>query len=121
MNTKRLGDKGEAAAAKALKRQGYKILAANVRTGRGEIDLIARHQGQIVFIEVKSRTGHSHGSPQAAVDGRKQARLTRLAEEWLVQNDMWDHPARFDVVAVTVPAEGKPKVEVFANAFDARH
>lgn len=61
--TKRLGKEGEDRAAKFLKKQGYLILERNCRTRNGEIDLIAMHEGMVVFIEVKTRTNDAYGLP----------------------------------------------------------
>ena len=68
----RLGKIGEQAAAKFLKRHGYKILAQNYRCKLGEIDIIAKDGLVLVFIEVKTRSGTRYGSPAAAVNIRKQ-------------------------------------------------
>jgi putative endonuclease len=108
----RVGKWGESAAARYLERQGYNILARNVRTAYGEIDLVARQaQGEFVFVEVKTRTGLGFGYPEEAVDARKMVHLISSAQAYmlgLVQHteqlpqgeDHW----RIDVIAVL----GKP-------------
>lgn len=63
----RLGKSGEEAVAEYLKKNGYKILSKNYRCKLGEIDLIARDGKNLVFIEVKTRSGLRYGSPAAAV------------------------------------------------------
>jgi putative endonuclease len=117
---KTLGQRGEAVAARYLRRRGYKILARSDRTKPGEIDLVMADHGTVVFIEVKTRQSHDAGHPADAVDEPKQRRLTRLAVTFLKRHGLLDYPARFDVVAITWPA-GKwfPKIEHFKNAFDA--
>jgi putative endonuclease len=117
---KPLGQRGEAAAARYLRRRGYKILARGDRHGPGELDLVMLDRKTIVFVEVKTRGSHDGGHPAEAVDDDKQRRLTRAAVTFLKRHRLLDCAARFDVVAVTWP-EGKwfPAIEHIPNAFDA--
>ncbi len=117
---KPLGQRGEAAAARFLRRRGYKILARSDQFGPGELDLVALQRKTIVFVEVKTRQSHEAGHPAEAVDERKQRRLTRLAVSFLKRHRLLEYPARFDVIAVTWPA-GKwfPTIEHVENAFEA--
>ena len=115
-NRRSLGDRGEDLAAAHLKKQGYKILARNYRTPIGEIDLVARHQGALVFIEVKTRRSRRFGSPQEAVHPAKQERLRNLAEYYLQQQGLGEVMVRFDVVGI-LWQEGKPQIEVIEGAF----
>ncbi|MDE2572333.1 MAG: YraN family protein [bacterium] len=95
-----LGGEGERIAAEHLEARGYRIVARNVRLGRGgEIDIIAKDGRTIVFVEVKARASRSFGAPLAAVDARKRRRLRLLAEEWL-QTAAPNAYARFDVITV---------------------
>jgi putative endonuclease len=113
-----LGQRGEAAAARFLKRIGYVIIARGDRGRLGELDLVAVDARTVVFVEVKTRRSHDAGPPAEAVDPRKQQRLTRLALTFLKRHDLLEYPARFDVVAVTWPAlQKKPTIEHFKNAF----
>jgi len=117
---KSLGRRGEDAAARYLRRRGYKILARGDRFGPGELDLVALDGGTIVFVEVKTRRSAEEIHPSEAVDDRKQRRLTRLAVAFLKRHGLLEEPARFDVVAVTWPADKWfPKIEHLQNAFDA--
>ena len=75
---KSLGARGEAAAARLLKRKGYTIVARSDRSRLGEIDLVAVDKRTVVFVEVKTRPSHDTGHPADAVDEDKQRRLTRL-------------------------------------------
>ena len=94
------GDRGEAAAAKYLRKRGYVLLASQWRCRLGELDLVARDKdGTICFVEVKLRGGTDHGLPREFVDGRKRARLRAAAAVWLSLNES-DAPARFDVAEV---------------------
>ena len=116
-----LGQRGEAAAARYLKRRRYKILARGRRLRPGELDLVMLDpDGTIVFVEVKTRSTQDIGHPAEAVDAAKQRRLTRLAVTFLKRYGLLERAARFDVVAITWP-QGKwfAKIEHFKNAFDA--
>ncbi len=100
-NKRTLGTAGESLAAEFLSLNGFEILATNYRIGRmGEIDIIAREKEYICFIEVKTRTDTSYGSPSEAVDRRKQSRIIRLAQVYMSQNKLKKYNARFDVVEV---------------------
>jgi putative endonuclease len=112
----RLGAAGEDLAVKALKRQGYRILERNFSTPLGEVDLIARHQQTLVFVEVKTRGQSRFGAPEEAVTPAKQARLKRLAAYYLKAKGLGEPPVRFDVVAVTMGEEG-PRVQIIPQAF----
>jgi len=113
---RQLGDAGEDLAAAALKKQGYKILERNYTTPLGEIDLIARHRGELVFIEVKTRKSLRFGEPQDAVSAPKQRRLRKLADYYLKRQRLGEVEVRFDVVGINM-ASGDPRVEIFQNAF----
>jgi len=113
---RQLGDAGEDLAAKVLKKQGYKILERNYVTPIGEIDIIARHQGDLVFIEVKTRRSNKFAEPRDAVNPAKQARLQRLADYYLQRKRLGEVEMRFDVVGI-IMNEGKPQVEIIQDAF----
>ena len=107
----RFGRYGEDAAAEFLRRRGFEILARNVRTALGEIDLVALDGEVVVFVEVKARRGPGG---LEAVDARKQRRLSRLALAFLARAGWLGRSARFDVIAVE-PGGACTHV---ANAFD---
>lgn len=113
---RQLGDAGEDLAAAALKKQGYQILERNYVTPLGEIDLIARHGGDLVFIEVKTRRSNKFADPQDAVNPAKQARLQRLADYYLQRKRLGEVEMRFDVVGITWD-DGKPQVNIITDAF----
>ncbi len=114
-----LGRRGEAAAARMLRRQGYVIVAHSERGGSGEIDLVAVDRRTVVFVEVKTRRSHDAGHPAEAVDQAKQRRLTHLALAYLKRHDLLENSARFDVVAVTWPdGKRKPTIQHYKNAFE---
>jgi len=81
--------------------RGFRVLARNVRAGGVELDLIVRRGERLVFVEVKEKTGPSHGDPLEAVDERKRERLRRGAEAWLLANpELAPLRAGFEVAAV---------------------
>ncbi|MGQ9920189.1 MAG: YraN family protein [Desulfobacca sp.] len=111
-----LGSWGESLAAAVLRQNGYRLLARNVRTPVGEIDLIARHGEDLVFIEVKLRRSLHWGSPAEGVTSSKQRRLKRAAQYYLRKQPQAAVQVRFDVVAITLLAE-QPEVEIIQAAF----
>jgi putative endonuclease len=116
-----LGQRGERAAVKFLKRKGYKILATGDRLKhRDELDIVAADGRTVVFVEVKTRTSKLQGHPAEAVDAIKQRKLTKLAVTYLKRHGLLEYSARFDVIAIVWP-EGarKPQIEHIQNAFEA--
>jgi putative endonuclease len=112
-----LGRRGEEAAASYLERRGYEILARGARLLRGEIDIVARRAGTLVFIEVKTRSGTECGRPEESVTPAKQAQLRRLAQAFLVRHRLDDAPCRFDVIAVLFSGDRRPVVNHLVDAF----
>ncbi len=112
-----LGKMGEELAVTQLRTMKYQILERNYRCPLGEMDIIAREKGSLVFVEVKTRATKDFGGPAAAVHERKQRQLSRIALLYLNQKKIRDVPARFDVVAVDLSGP-KARIEVIQNAFD---
>jgi putative endonuclease len=105
------GQQGENVAAGYLEKQGYEIIARNVRTPFGEIDLIAQKNSMtsifdtetektIVFVEVKSRTTRTFGPPEEAITPRKQAHLLASIHYYIQQNPQPNANWRLDIIAV---------------------
>ena len=115
--TRWLGDRGERAAARHLRRQGMRIWVRGYGIAQGEVDLIARDGDTVVFVEVKARQA---GNPVEAVTPAKQRRLTLAALHFLRKHNLLEVRARFDVVAIIWP-EGsrRPSVEHYRDAFPA--
>ena len=111
-----LGEQGEDLACAELQRRGYAILARRYRTRAGEIDIVAQEAGTIVFVEVKARLTREFGGAAAAVTGWKQRRVAQMAGDYLARHRLTDRACRFDVVAIEFE-DGKPRVEVYPNAF----
>ena len=123
MRNKKVGDRGEALAAAYLEAQGYRILERNYRFQRSEVDLVCfepaadyEQGGDLVFVEVKTRTGTGFGRPEEAVTDDKKRHLLRAAEAYLHENRMDGAPCRFDVVSVLLD-EAPPRIEHFKDAF----
>jgi putative endonuclease len=112
-----LGRVGEDLACAELERRGYAILARRHRTRYGEIDIIARHGGTTVFVEVKTRDGAAFGSGAEAIAPWKQRRIGRMAIDYAARQGLLDSPCRVDVVEVTF-TDGEIVTEVYQNAFD---
>lgn len=116
-----LGQRGEAAAARHLKRLGYTIVARSVRSSWGELDLVAVDGRTIVFVEVKTRRCDVRGAPVDAVDRHKQRRITNLALAYLKRHDLLECAARFDIISVVWPRDAKkPAIKHYRNAFEAQ-
>ncbi len=98
--TKQLGRRGEDFAADFLRRNNYLILARNYRFARGEIDIIAKQDDTLVFVEVKTAASTTYGEPQAWVTERKQQQIGMVAERYLQEHEIDDVSCRFDVIAV---------------------
>ena len=113
----RLGKAGEKLALKRLKKLGYKCIEKNYTCALGEIDLIARDGDYLVFIEIKTRKGHSIGYAKEAVDQRKIRQISKTALAYLKENECCDAKSRFDVVAITLN-RGVEEIEVITNAFE---
>ena len=107
----RLGDWGEAFAARFLQLCGYRCLDRRFRRGDGELDLVARRGDVLVFVEVKVRGPRSLATAAAWVDGRKLARMRRTARRWLQEHETGGVATyRFDILAITFEGDGRGAV-----------
>ena len=111
----RLGTTGEELAVNFLKKRGYTILERNYRNAFGEIDIVARHRGTLVFVEVKTRMTDDYGKPFEAVDSRKQKKMKTTALMYL-KRFRKEVPARFDVVSILLNEES-PGIDLIQDAF----
>src|SRR3989441_6406438 len=111
-----LGEEGERAAARFLEARGYRILERNYRTRRGEIDLIAEDGRMLVFVEVKVRLDDRFGGPAAAITRAKQARIARLAQQYLVWRRGCGRPGRVDGGLISGGGPRIQKKKVVARA-----
>ena len=112
------GREAEALAERFLAGLGYRTLARNHATRRGEVDLICLDGGVICFVEVRSRASATHGSPLETVGTAKARRVVAAATDWAMRNGALERPLRFDVVGVLLDGEA-PRFELVRGAFDA--
>ncbi len=111
MDRRVLGLAGEHLAERELIRRGYEVVARNVRTRFGEIDLICRDGQGFLFVEVKTRRAGSFVAAAEAIDRRKAARLAVLAQSWLASCGQRAARWRIVLAALTVSANGT-RVEI---------
>lgn len=117
--TNDIGDRGEDLAAAHLEADGYRVLDRNYRFMRNEVDLVCldpEQGGEIVFVEVKTRTGRGFGAPEASVTEEKQQALIEVARAYLHERQLEGAPARFDVLTVMLTDED-PTIDHYENAF----
>lgn len=124
MTTKQIGDQGERLAATFLEEKGYRILERNYRFEHAEVDLVCflpaevyEQGGELVFVEVKTRSGLGYGRPEEAVTEAKQRNLIHAAHAYLHENRMDGMPCRFDVVSVLLRGTQPPEITHLENAF----
>ncbi len=111
------GARGEDLARDYLVRAGYRILARNVRTRGGEIDLVAEDRGTLVFVEVKTRTGDRFGDGLEALTPAKRRRLLRTAQLYLLETGSGDRAIRFDTLGVLLAPDTQPIFRLVRHAF----
>ncbi|QOS78323.1 YraN family protein [Paenibacillus sp. JNUCC31] len=113
------GRLGEEASCHWLREHGYQIIRQNWRCRSGEIDIVASHEGMIIFIEVRSRSGTGkYGTPQESVDIRKMQQVRATASVYLQMTGETNHQIRFDVIAVMLDKAGETvSVDHIINAF----
>ena len=97
---KLLGRAGEKRAVEFLKQKGLEVVETNFKTHIGEIDVIAKDNGVIVFVEVKTRSTDAFGQPSEAVNRKKQEKYFLVATEYLRKTHLLDAPSRFDVIEI---------------------
>lgn len=112
-----LGILGEELAFHYLRRRGYKVLLRNYESPLGEIDLIAKEKGALVFVEVKTRSSDAMGAPSESVTAFKRHQIVKTAQYYMKRYGIHEVPCRFDVVSVMIPKEGEPSLELIADAF----
>jgi putative endonuclease len=116
---KRLGDWGEIEARRYLETKAYVFMERNFRVPEGEIDLVMQDGDIVVFIEVKTRTSDSFGTPEESVSGAKRKRLLRAAWAFLQERERIDASWRIDVVAIEAsPNWTIQRLDHYRSAFD---
>jgi putative endonuclease len=99
LKSRTIGLYGEDKASEFLLKKGYKILKRNFRHGRREIDIIAKSEERLVFVEVKLRKDHTYGNPENFLTEDQKNRIKEAAEEFIVRTN-WMHDIRFDIIAI---------------------
>jgi putative endonuclease len=113
-----IGEYGERIAVDFLRANGHRILKRNFKgPRRGEVDIIARHERLLLFVEVKTRRSDTKIRPLDAVDKTKQQLIERGANAWLKLLKTRNLPWRFDVIEILLEEGEKPKVNHVKNAF----
>lgn len=113
-----LGRRGEQLAAAFLEGEGLKIIDRNWRCTQGEIDLIALDGDNLVFVEVKTRSGTSFGHPLESITPLKLARIRRLSAAWCeVHPEHSARSARVDAISVLAPRNGTVDIEHLKRVF----
>lgn len=108
-----IGKEGERLAAEFLQKKGFSIEAQNYRFKKAEIDIIAKREDWLLFIEVKARSSSAFGDPEDAVDSPKISHIYDAAEEYIFQQN-WQGHVRFDVIAIKFGRE--IQIEHFEDA-----
>ena len=109
------GKDGEEAAAHFLSEKGYEIVERNFRFQRAEIDLIARKDNWLIFVEVKARSSTAYGHPESFVDQHKISNVLLAADEYIHRLN-WKGQVRYDVISVQLK-NGNSEIVHFEDAF----
>ena len=112
-----LGRSGEEAAVAYLLKRKYKIVCRGFRFHRGEIDIIAYDKDILVFVEVKTRRSPDFGRPEESVTPLKQRQVRKLAEAYLMVNDLGDIPCRFDILSLFSDGQQRYRIHHIPDAF----
>ena len=114
-NTKEIGDRGEEQAKAHLLENGYLLLETNWRHKKYELDIIAKINQTIVFIEVKTRKINTFGEPELSVTKKKQQFLIAAAQQYVITNNI-EEEFRFDIIAITNNSQNK-SIQHLESAF----
>jgi putative endonuclease len=111
-----LGKRGEEIARDFLENNGFQIIKLNWRHKRAEIDLIAKKDGVLVFIEVKTRSSIDFGQPEEFVDWKKEKQL-EFASLYFIEQTAHEGEIRYDIVAITFASKDSYQVNHIEDAF----
>lgn len=112
-----LGRKGEDLAVQYLQGRGFDVIDRNWRCDQGEIDVIARQDDAVVFVEVKTRSSTAYGHPFEAITLSKMARMRRLAAAWCAQAQPRPANIRIDAIAIIAPRNAQAQIEHLQGVF----
>jgi putative endonuclease len=113
-HNQRIGKWGEDTAAEYLAQKGYEIVARNIRTPYGEIDIVAKQADVTIFVEVKARTSNKMGLPEEAITPRKREHMLAAADHYAAEHEI-DH-WQIDVIAIEAKPGTTPTITYFENA-----
>lgn len=114
MNNIEKGKLGEEIALKYIISKGGKVIEKNYRTKIGEVDIIAKLNGELVFVEVKSRSNINYGYPSESVNYKKKRKITNVAKYYILENSLENLSIRFDVIEIYF---NEKKINHIVNAF----
>ena len=112
-NKRTIGNNYERLAGEYLKARGYEILEYNFYTRAGEIDIVAKHEGYLVFVEVKYRQNVEKGYPLEAISVQKQRTISKCALYYMKKKGLTEIPVRFDVIGIL-----GEQIQLVENAFE---
>lgn len=112
-----LGQRGERRAAQFLRKQGMKILTRNVRTPRGEIDIVALDKKTLVIVEVRTQSDTAVKRPEQSIRDDKKRHVLHAAHYFIRTRKLEHLQSRIDVVAIVWPPGEQPQIKHFINAF----
>lgn len=118
-STRERGKRAEDAVAEWLERQGFRVLARNHTTRRGEVDIVCSEGETLCFVEVRARSRLDHGTPAESVTKAKARRVVQAAVDWAARHGGMERPVRFDVVGVELGGS-EPRYLLYRGAFDAQ-
>ncbi|HEX3015424.1 MAG TPA: YraN family protein [Desulfobacteria bacterium] len=114
---RKLGRAGEDMALNYLKSVGMQLLERNYRCRLGEIDLVMVDRGQLVFVEVRTKSSKTFGTGLESITSRKRRKLKTLARYYMMYTGLKNDNIRFDVVSIEMPYQGIPSLEHVRAAF----
>ncbi len=114
---RQIGDEGEDIAAAYLESKGWLILDRNYFFEKAEVDIVAYDHTQIIFVEVKSRSGTYFGRPEDYVTPKKEGLVKKAAEAWVYERKMDTALVRFDIVSIVKEKNSAPDITHFEDAF----
>ena len=103
----RLGRWGEGYARRYLEEKGYTVSGTNFRSRWGEVDIVAHHGEDLVFVEVRTRRGGDFGTPEESVTAAKTKRLIATAQQYLQEHGLEQAQWRIDLVSIHLDKSGK--------------
>ena len=118
LTTKQIGDMGEAIAKRFLTGKGYEIVALNYRYSRAEVDIIAKYETALIFIEVKTKSYTYYGDPAESVTASKERMYFDAANKYMEEIE-WEGEIRFDIISIILSEDGKHNISHFEDAFFA--